>query len=45
MLYKLYNYVALKILLESPVYLDAPPQERIRLLNLLEEHYPESSAK
>jgi hypothetical protein len=31
----------IEILLESPMYLDIPLQERIRLLNHLEEDYPE----
>jgi hypothetical protein len=35
----------IEILLESPMYLDIPLQERIRLLNHLEEQYPESGAK
>jgi hypothetical protein len=35
----------IEILLESPMYLDVPLQERVWLLNHLEEQYPEPDAK
>jgi hypothetical protein len=34
----------IEILLESPMYLDVPLQERVWLLNHLEEQYPEPNA-